>query len=101
LLNQIQIFDLIANLLEEKTKYNSFIDVDNVYYKVILNWAIKNPEILIPLILNRVNRSWSWIEILHDIVDKKELPYILDEYTGDFYSVCQAWIDWGKDKGYL
>ena len=57
-------------------------------------------EPAIPLILDDLReKSNHWFIALSEIAN--ETPHIAERDKGDMRAISEAWIQWGKDKGYI
>ena len=97
--NLEQVFESLATQWREDTEHMSNLNkaCKHFAYQQIIGMGKVAPRLILPLLLRELElRPDHWFWALHEITN--EDPPQQDD---DFDSATDAWIAWGKEKGYL
>lgn len=73
--------------------------IANDNYLMIIKKGVQHKEIIVPMILKELNKDPDyWFEALRLITE--ENPVKPEEFNS-YKLVTKAWLNWGKEKGYL
>ncbi len=96
---KIRFINDVINFWEDDTIMLSNIDQKHPAFSLITKI---DPQIVIPIILKRINKKITWLfVILYTIVPKEEQPDLPEEFRGKIKNQTNMWLKWGRKKGYL
>jgi hypothetical protein len=96
---RVYINDLIDKW-EKETAFQADMGIsgEDACYKRIIEMGIE----VVPHILERINREYSWIiAVLWKVIPEEEQPKIPDEYRNNLRGLTDMWINWGIKNKYL
>jgi len=99
--NDSQLLDILVLYFERDTMFSSRIESEHPYFKTIVGWGKQRPNEIIPWLLNHIIENWHWSAALWEIVGENNGPIIPDDKAGQGDFICNAWLDWGRDRGHI
>ena len=86
---------------ERDTMVSSRPETDHPYYKFIVALGQKNPDEIIPWLLEKIeyyHTSFNWCMALREIVGPIESPAMIPEMAGRVDQITMLWQDWGRAR---